>query len=91
MFCIISAGIYKATGFKYADPIASFFVGCMIIGTVWSLIMRAGRSLLAAAPDSIDVKGVKEDVERITGAETVHDLHVWSITKRLSPRYICGM
>jgi Co/Zn/Cd efflux system component len=51
----------------------------MIIGTAWPLVMRAGRSLLAAAPDTIDVKGVKEDVERITGTDTVHDLHVWSV------------
>jgi len=68
-----------ATGFVYADPIASFFVGCMIVGTAWPLIVRSGRSLLVAAPDTIDVEGVREDIERITGPDTVHDLHVWSI------------
>lgn len=76
---VISAGIYLATGFIYADPIASFFVGCMIILTAYPLVIRSGRSLLAAAPESVDVKGVKEDIERITGEGMVHDLHVWSI------------
>lgn len=68
-----------ATGFVYADPIASFFVGCMILGTAWPLVIRSGRDLLVTAPDTIDVKGVREDIERITGSDTVHDLHIWSI------------
>lgn len=68
-----------ATGFKYADPIASVFVGAMIIGTAWPLLVRSGRSLLDAAPDAIDIKGVKEDIERVSGEGTVHDLHVWSV------------
>lgn len=68
-----------ATGFVYADPIASFFVGCMIVATAWPLVVRSGRSLLITAPDTIDVKGVREDIERITGQDTVHDLHIWSI------------
>lgn len=63
----------------YADPIASVFVGCMIIGTAWPLVVRSGRSLLVSAPDTIDVKGVKEDIERITGPDTVHELHVWNM------------
>ncbi|OCF32111.1 hypothetical protein I316_06267 [Kwoniella heveanensis BCC8398] len=76
---IISAGIYYATGFRYSDPIASVLVGAMIISTAMPLILRAGRSLLSAAPQHIDVDGVKEDIERISGKGTVHDLHVWSI------------
>lgn len=76
---IISAGVYKATGFVYADPIASVFVGCMIIATAWPVLKRSSRSLLNAAPDAIDIEGVKEDIQRITGEATVHDLHVWSV------------
>jgi zinc transporter 1 len=75
---VISAGIYKATGFVYADPIASVFVGGMIIGTAWPLLVRSGKNLLNAAPDGIDIRGVREDIERISGSDTVHDLHVWS-------------
>jgi len=55
----------------------------MIVGTAWPLIVRSGRSLLVAAPDTIDVNGVREDVERITGSDSVHDLHVWSIGSSL--------
>lgn len=76
---IISAGIYKATGFVYADPIASVFVGCMIIGTAWPILKRSSRNLMNAAPDAIDIEGVKEDIQRITGEATIHDLHVWSV------------
>ena len=79
MSLVISAGIYLATGFVYADPIASVLVGGMIIGTAVPLLVRSGRSLLGAAPQHIDVAGVKEDVERISGVGSVHDLHVWSM------------
>lgn len=51
----------------------------MIVGTAWPLVVRSGRSLLVSAPDTIDVNGVREDIERITGPDSVHDLHVWSI------------
>lgn len=78
---VISAGVFIASGFIYADPIASTFVGCMIIGTAYPLIMRSGRFLLESAPEDIDIKGVKEDVERITGQDSVHELHVWNLSE----------
>lgn len=54
------------------------------MGTAWPLLVRSGRNLLNAAPDSVDIKGVREDIERISGPETVHDLHVWSAGERFS-------
>lgn len=86
-FSVITAAIYKTTGFVYADPIASTFVGVMIMGTAWPIISRSGKILLDVAPDGIDMKGVKEDVERISGAGSIHDLHVWSVGQSLLYAY----
>ncbi len=78
---MISAGIYIATGFVYADTIASSFVGCMILATSYPLIVKSGRFLLQKAPEYIDTEGVKADVERISGKDTVHELHIWNLSK----------
>jgi Co/Zn/Cd efflux system component len=82
IWIVISAGVFIATDFVYADPIASTFVGLMILATSYPLVARSGRYLLERAPDSIDIKGVREDVERITGQDTVHELHVWNLSKQ---------
>lgn len=37
-----------ATGFVYTDPIASVFVGLMILGTAIPLLIRSGQNLLAS-------------------------------------------
>jgi zinc transporter 1 len=51
----------------------------MVIGTSYPVVVRSGRYLLDSAPEGVDVVGVKEDVERITGPDTVHELHVWNL------------
>ncbi len=78
---VISAGIFMATGFIYVDPIASTFIGLMIISTSYPLLKRCGVFLLETAPESLDLAGVVEDVERITGKDTVHEMHVWSLSE----------
>ncbi|KDQ58281.1 hypothetical protein JAAARDRAFT_155994 [Jaapia argillacea MUCL 33604] len=78
---IISAVVIMFTKFYYADPIASLFVGCMILATAWPLMRASGRFLLEGAPEEIDVEGVVKDVERVKGVEEVHEVHVWSLTQ----------
>ncbi|GAA6018144.1 hypothetical protein JCM10207_006093 [Rhodosporidiobolus poonsookiae] len=75
---IISAGIYKATGWRYADPLASLFVGAMVMGTAYPLLVRSAKDLLQVAPASVEMAGLLEDIERLTGKKTVHELHVWT-------------
>jgi Co/Zn/Cd efflux system component len=69
-----------ATKFIYADPIVSTFVGIMIISTAIPLSWRSGQFLMNGAPRNIDTLGVREDIERITGKNTVHELHIWNIS-----------
>jgi zinc transporter 1 len=78
---VISAGIFLATKFVYADPIASMLVGFMIIGTATPLTWKSGKYLMHGVPQEIDTNGVREDIERITGANTVHELHIWNLSR----------
>lgn len=71
-----------ATGFVYTDPVASVFVGVMILATAIPLLLHSGQKLLGVTPQTIDVKGVEEDIVRIAGPGSVHDLHIWTTGKR---------
>lgn len=85
---MVSAGIFMATGFVYADPIASAFVGLMILGTSLPLVLRAGRILLDSAPMEINLEDVGKDIRSVSGIEGVHEMHIWSLSKpfaRASP------
>ena len=77
---MISAGVFMATSFIYADPIASAFVGCMILATSGPLVMKSGRILLESAPLEINIEGVRQDITRVDGIEGVHELHVWNLS-----------
>merc|ERR1712093_174785 len=61
-----------STAWIYMDPLASLFVGFMIIGTALPLTLRSGRMLAEAAPKDIDLKGVRKDVAAVEGVEGVH-------------------
>jgi solute carrier family 30 (zinc transporter), member 1 len=78
---MISAGVFMATSFIYADPIASAFVGLMILATSAPLVLKSGRILLEGAPIQVDFDGVRQDIARVDGIEGVHELHVWNLSK----------
>lgn len=73
-----------ATKFVYADPIASMLVGFIIIGTATPLTWKSGKYLMHGVPEQIDTDGVREDIERITGVNTVHELHIWNLSRSAS-------
>jgi solute carrier family 30 (zinc transporter), member 1 len=78
---MIAAGVALATGFIYADPIASAFVGIMIVATSLPLVFRSGRLLLDSAPGAVDFEGVGKDIMNITGIEGVHEMHIWNLSE----------
>lgn len=77
---MVAAGVVLATGFIYADPIASAFVGLMIVATSFPLVLRSARLLLESAPGEVDFEGVGKDIMNITGIEGVHEMHIWNLS-----------
>ncbi|KAM3437929.1 hypothetical protein MY4824_003578 [Beauveria thailandica] len=56
----------------------------MIFLTAIPLTKKAGRILMQTAPEEIDIKDVKEDIEMIPGVDSVHELHIWKLDQRKS-------
>jgi cobalt-zinc-cadmium efflux system protein len=77
----IAAGvIILATGWKYADPLFAAGVGLLILPRAWSLLKAALDVLLEGAPAHIAIPDVQQVMLQVTGVQSVHDLHVWTVT-----------
>ncbi|MFD7978370.1 cation diffusion facilitator family transporter [Streptomyces sp. NPDC059071] len=77
---IVSAGIILATGWQYADPIASILIGLMIVPRTVKLLRETLDVLLESAPKGVDMAEVRAHILALPGVEDVHDLHAWTIT-----------
>ncbi len=77
----VAAGvIVRATGWLPADPIASIVVTLLIVRSAWSLLTESINVLLESTPSHISLGAVRQRLHEITGVESVHDLHVWTVT-----------
>lgn len=77
---ILAAIILFTTGWSYADPIIGVGIGLFILPRTFKLTRQAIRILLEVAPPEIDMDAVNADVLAVEGVESIHDLHVWTIT-----------
>ena len=80
---VAAAIIIHYTGWLIADPIASFLTTAVIIRGAWRLVRESVDVLLESVPRHIDLIDVRTQLEAIPGIESVHDLHVWSVTPKM--------
>ena len=80
---VAAAIVIRYTGWLIADPVASFLTTALIIRGAWSLVRESVDILLEGVPKHIDMTAVRTQLEAIPGIESVHDLHVWSVTPRM--------
>jgi cobalt-zinc-cadmium efflux system protein len=80
---LAAALIMQLTGWLYADPLASLFIGLFIVPRTWRLLNEAVGVLLEGAPKSIDLGALRDTLRAIPGILDVHDLHVWTLTSGL--------
>jgi cobalt-zinc-cadmium efflux system protein len=77
---VVAAVLVHTTGWLAADPIASLVSTVLIVGSAWRLVREAVDVLLEAAPPHIALEVVRARLQGIPGVESVHDLHVWTVT-----------
>jgi cobalt-zinc-cadmium efflux system protein len=77
----IAAGVLMLLfGWRLADPLASLAIAALVIHSAWSLLRETLAVLMEGAPGHIDVDRVRDAIRGVRGVESVHDLHVWTIT-----------
>jgi len=72
--------VILVTGWARADGIAALFVAAIMIRAAVALLRDSGRILLEAAPEGIAVDDVGQAMAGHPRVDSVHDLHVWTIT-----------
>lgn len=77
---IIAGIIMLTTGWYYADPIISAGIGLFIFPRTWALLKDAVGVLLEGTPSDVNIANLRESLAKIEGVESIHDLHVWSLT-----------
>jgi cobalt-zinc-cadmium efflux system protein len=87
LFTFIGTGVAGViiifSGWERADPLASLFVVALMAKASWGLLRDAGRILLQASPENLDLTEVRTHLSRVPHVLDVHDLHAWTVTSGL--------
>jgi cobalt-zinc-cadmium efflux system protein len=77
---VVAALIIHFTGWLGADPLASIIMTVLIVRGSWRIVRESVDILLESTPSHISLESVREQLVAIPGIESVHDLHVWTVT-----------
>lgn len=80
---IIAALLIIATGWEYADSIASLAVVFLVVPRALILLRDAVNVLMESTPRGLSLPAVRDRILAVPGVEAVHDLHAWQITAGL--------
>jgi cobalt-zinc-cadmium efflux system protein len=76
----IAGLVIVLTRWEWADAIASMFVVALMLVTSWGLLRDAGKILLQASPDNLDLNHVRGHLVDVDHVLDIHDLHAWTVT-----------
>ncbi len=68
------------TGVAWLDPALSLAIAGVVLWSTWGLMRGALEFSLDAAPETIDLEGVRRYLSALPGVRSVHDLHVWPLS-----------
>ena len=71
------------TGLNWLDPFASVLIGLLILWNAWLILKETLEILLESVPRDIDMSLMVRDLLSVPGVRSIHDLHVWSLSKSL--------
>lgn len=77
---LIAGLVIQYTGWMQIDPILSLFVCLLLIRSTISILLESFHFLMKGVPKQIDFVQVGQDLAKIQGVCSVHDLHIWEMT-----------
>jgi cobalt-zinc-cadmium efflux system protein len=77
---IAAGAIIYWTGWVRIDPLLSIFVSLLILKSTVGILRESYHFLMEGVPHQIDYLQVGEDLARVPGVLSVHDLHVWDMS-----------
>lgn len=61
------------------DPILSIAITAFVLFNVVKRLIKAGKIILQAAPEQVDIDAIKEKLESIETVNDIHHTHLWSL------------
>jgi cobalt-zinc-cadmium efflux system protein len=77
---LAAGAIVLAFGWTPADPLISVLIGALVLVSAWRLVKESTDVLLEATPRHIALSDVHERIASVPGVDSVHDLHLWTVT-----------
>lgn len=77
---IIGGILLNYTGWMWIDPVISILFASVILKGAFRMLRESIRILLEAVPDGLDLDEIKEEVIKVKGVCSVHDVHVWGVS-----------
>jgi cobalt-zinc-cadmium efflux system protein len=79
---LVAAALIAAFGWRLADPLASFFIGVVIVVSSVRLVLESVNVLMEGVPAHLDPEDIRRCLRTLPGVCEVHDLHLWSLGGR---------
>ena len=77
---VAGAVILLTGGWDWLDPFASLGISVLIGVQGWRLLRETAEVLLESTPAGLDLADLAGVMQGVAGVETVHDLHVWTLS-----------
>jgi len=81
---VVAGVIMRFTNWFWLDGAVSIIVLLVILAGTWSLLTASLRMSLDAVPDNVDVHKIENVMQRVTGVESIHHLHIWAMSTTLN-------
>lgn len=75
--------ILITNGSYWLDPAVSIALGLFIAWKAFAILGQAADVLLESTPKDLDLDDLTRVVTGVDGVETIHDLHVWSLSSEV--------
>lgn len=76
---LAAAALIALFGWHIADPLASMFIGAVIVFGSARLVLGSVHVLMEGAPAHLDPEAIRRFLRALPGVAEVHDLHLWSL------------
>jgi cobalt-zinc-cadmium efflux system protein len=82
---VLIAGIIMTMvdGAYWLDPAVSLLIAIVIAWRALRLLLETADVLLESTPEGLDAAELEASIVAVPGVESVHDLHVWSLSSEL--------
>lgn len=81
---IVAAIFMMLFGWRWADPLASVVVACLIAYSGIGILRTTLRILMEGTPVDIELEQLGNVILAMPGIKAVHDLHAWTITSNMN-------